>query len=70
MTCKDKCIKEAPIRGTPKHYPNATSKCTECQKRFDTKETYCYCCGLKLRKRKSRQNSIAKREMIKPLARY
>jgi len=60
IRCKDKCKDEAPIQGSKSNRYNA--RCSHCGKAFNTDNLRCYCCGQKLRRRKSVNGNLKHKE--------
>ena len=59
--CKGKCSEERSIYAST--FMKLNSKCSVCQKAFNTTEIKCYCCHSRLRKR----NALAKNKSLKTM---
>ena len=67
--CKGLCENEASIDGcgtgrAVDKLPRYNSKCSYCEKALNTDNLRCYCCGNRLRKRRSRINSLKFKEEL------
>lgn len=60
--CKDDCRNEASINGSG--YGRYNARCTYCQVAMNTDKTNCFCCGMKLRRRKSVNNNLKHKENL------
>lgn len=59
--CKGKCFGERSIYAST--FMKLNSKCSVCQKAFNTTEIKCYCCHSRLRKR----NALSKKDSLKAM---